>query len=72
MDDLESRVTDLEIQICHQTKMLDELNNVIIFQQNALEKIEKINNSIIQNLKESCENNNYPFSTNLEQKPPHY
>ena len=72
MDDLESRVTDLEIEIAHQIKMLDELNNVIIFQQKTLEKIEKINNSIIQNLKESYENNNYPFSTNLEQKPPHY
>jgi len=38
MDSLESRVTDLEIQISHQTKMLDELNTVIIFQQKTLEK----------------------------------
>ena len=72
MDNLESRVTDLEIQISHQTNMLDELNTVIISQQKALEKIEKVNNSIIQNLKDSFENNNYPFYTNSEQKPPHY
>ena len=72
MDDLESRVTDLEIQICHQTKMLDELNTVIIFQQKTLEKIENAHNSIIQNLQNSFENNNESFSTNSERKPPHY
>ena len=72
MDNLESRVTDLEIQISHQTKMLDELNTVIIFQQKTIEKIEKANNSIIQNLQEFYETNYASFSTTSEQKPPHY
>lgn len=63
MDNLESRVTDLEIQISHQTKMLEELNTVIIFQQKTLEKIEKVNNSIIQNLQEFYETRDEPFST---------
>ena len=72
MDNLESRVTDLEIQISHQTKMLEELNTVIIFQQKTLEKIERVNNSIIQNLQEFYETNYASFSTNSEQKPPHY
>ena len=63
MDNLESRVTDLEIQISHQTKMLEELNTVILFQQKTLEKIEKVNNSIIQNLQEFYETNDETFST---------
>ena len=63
MDNLESRVTDLEIQISHQTKMLEELNTVIIFQQKTLEKIERVNNSIIQNLQEFYETNDETFST---------
>ena len=66
MDNLESRVTDLEIQISHQTKMLEELNTIIIFQQKTLEKIEKVNNSIIQNLQEFYETRNEPFSTHSE------
>ena len=71
MHDIESRVTDLEIQISHQSKMLDELNTVIIFQQKTLAKIEKVNNAIIENLKDSYENYNGSFSTDSEQKPPH-
>ena len=63
MDNLESRVTDLEIQISHQTKMLEELNTVILFQQKTLEKIEKVNNSIIQNLQDFYETNDETFST---------
>ena len=34
MDDLESRVTDLEIQITYQNKTLEELNTIIIDQRN--------------------------------------
>ena len=72
MDDLESRVTDLEIEVSYLTKMLEELNSAIIFQQKALQKIEKINKSLFQKLQTSFENNNDLFSLNLEQKPPQY
>ena len=67
MDNLESRVTDLEIQISHQTKMLEELNTVILFQQKTLEKIQKANDSIIQNLQEFYKTNDQSFSTHSKQ-----
>ena len=70
MDDLESRVTDLEIEVSYLTKMLDELNSTIIFQQKSVQKIEKINKSIFQKLQTSFENRNDLFSLSLEQKPP--
>ena len=72
MDDLESRVTDLEIEVSYLTKMLDELNSAIIFQQKSVQKIEKINKSIFQKLQTSFENRNDLFSLSLEQKPPQY
>ena len=72
MDDLESRVTDLEIEVSYLTKMLDELNSAIIFQQKSVQKIEKINKSIFQKLQTSFENRNDLLSLSLEQKPPQY
>ena len=72
MDSLESRVTDLEIQITYQTKTLEELNSVIIDQQKQLEKIKRINNFLIQNIQNSNDHDKISFSTSLEQKPPHY
>ena len=50
MENIESRVTDLEIQITHQIKMLDDLNAVIILQQKQIETVENINSAIIKKL----------------------
>ena len=72
MDNLESRVTDLEIQITHQIKMLEELNSVIISQQKHLEKIETISSFLLQNIQSSHDYEGSPISTIFGQKPPHY
>ena len=72
MENLESRVTDLEIQISHQINMLEELNSVIISQQKQLEKVEKINSFLIQNLQNSNPNEAQILSDNIVEKPPHY
>ena len=70
MDSLESRVTDLEIQLTHQIKTIDELNSVIVRQQEQIEKIQNFNNFLIENLKES-QHANDPFSFNQKRKPPY-
>ena len=72
MENIKSRVTDLEIQISHQIKMLDELNDLIIQQQKNLDKINVVNDFLIHNLR-SIEND--PSSNNsnqIDQNPPHY
>ena len=72
MENLESRVTDLEIQISHQINMLEELNSVIISQQKHIEKIDKITSFLIQNFRNSNANEAQILSDNNEEKPPHY
>lgn len=65
MDNLESRVTDLEIQLSHQEKMLDELNFVLISQQEKLEQVEKINHLIVSRLQQLTDNDINALSTDL-------
>jgi len=72
MEILESRVTDLEIQISHQIRMLEELNSVIILQQKQIEGIEKINSFLIQSLKTSSTGEEQILLDNNTLKPPHY
>mgnify|MGYP001364239983 CR=1 FL=1 len=72
MDNLESRVTDLEIQISHQEKMLEELNSVIISQQNTLESLKTMNNFILQNLQSIGKTDSNSLSDELQEEPPHY
>ena len=70
MEILESRVTDLEIQISHQIRMLEELNSVIILQQKQIEGIEKINSFLIQGLKTSSTGEEQILLDNNTLKPP--
>ena len=72
MENLESRVTDLEIQITHQTRTVEELNSVLISQQKQIAKIETINNFLLQALKNVSESDNQILSNHADQKPPHY
>ena len=72
MDNLESRVTDLEIQITHQIKTIEELNSVIISQQNDLKKIEKVNNFLLANFQNSHNHDDGSLLTILDSKAPNY
>ena len=72
MDYLESRVTDLEIHLSHQAKMLDELNSVLISQQKKLNKLEKFNTLMIQHLSISIDSTNGSIIDRYDTKPPHY
>lgn len=51
MDSLESRVTDLEIQICHQITLLDELNLIITSQQKKLDEMAQFRKLILKELR---------------------
>ena len=62
MDSLESRVTDLEIQICHQIKLLDELNLIITKQQKSLDEMAQFRKLILKELQN-------PLSANERVKP---
>ena len=55
MVNLESRVTDLEIQITYQNKTLEELNTIIIDQQKKINTHEKFNSYIIETLRDFIE-----------------
>ncbi len=72
MESLESRVTDLEIQISYQVRMLDELNSVIVSQQKQIERIEKINGFLIEGLKNSAIDEEQLLSDYVPPKQPHY
>ena len=72
MENIESRVTDLEIQITYQIKMLDDLNSIIILQQKQIEKVENINSSIIQKLNAFPETDDSLRLNYFSKKPPHY
>ena len=72
MENLESRVTDLEIQISHYIRTLEELNSVIIIQQKQIEKIEQLNHFLIENFKNPNSSEDHFSSDQITQKPPHY
>ena len=72
MENIESRVTDLEIQLSHQSKMIDELDEVIISQQKQIKEIERIGNFLINHLKNTQEHEGQAAPDNFEQTPPHY
>ena len=57
MDSLESRVTDLEIQITHQEQMLEDLNSVLILQQKKIDSLNKISNSMVQGIRNLSDEN---------------
>ena len=72
MENLESRVTDLEIQISHQIRLVEELNSVIVLQQKQIEKMENLNNFLLQNLKSLNLLTDQTSSGYIAQIPPHY
>ena len=72
MDSLESRVTDLEIQICHQIKLLDELNLIIIKQQKNLDEMAQFKKLILKELQNPPSADERATPSTLETKPPHY
>lgn len=66
MEDFQNRLNALEIDITHQQKMLDELNEELIKQWKIIDKLVKENREI----KESLDSNIKPLSE--ETPPPHY
>ena len=72
MDNLESRVTDLEIQISYQTNLLDELNSIIINQQSNISELEQFKKLIMQELRNYNIGSDMGLPSTLETKPPHY
>ena len=72
MDNLESRVTDLEIQISYQTNLLDELNSIIINQQSNISELEQFKKLLMQELRNYNIDSDMGLPSALETTPPHY
>ena len=72
MDSLESRVTDLEIQICHQIKLLDELNLIITKQQKNLDEMAQFRKLILKELQNTLSADERVKPNIFETKTRHY
>ena len=68
MNDLEMRVTELEIRMAHQDKTIGELNDVITAQWKKLEMLERQ----LRHLGEELEAVGSGEGPAANQKPPHY
>tara|TARA_A100001011_G_C13724490_1_gene600956 strand:- start:212 stop:430 length:219 start_codon:yes stop_codon:yes gene_type:complete len=72
MENLEKRIIELEIQLTHQAKTMEELSDTIISQQKRLDKllliVEFLSKAVTQNSEDQEE---LPNIFDLE-KPPHY
>lgn len=64
---MEERLIDIELALTAQQRMLDELNEVIIFQAKEIEKLKKESALLVTALKEDTVK---PLSE--ETPPPHY
>ena len=67
MDSLEERLMNIEILIANQEKMLEELNQVIISQADAIDFLKKQNTSLMGSLEQG-----EIKSLSEEAPPPHY
>ena len=65
--DLENRLIDIETALATQQKMLDDLNDVIITQGKAIDKLMKENSYLLNLIKDDTVK---PLSE--ETPPPHY
>lgn len=50
---LEARITELEIRLTHQDRLLEELNSVVIEQQDLLDRLRREVGALTQRLAES-------------------
>jgi SlyX protein len=66
-----NRITELEIQIAHQQRAWDQLNEVVIEQSQRLSRLERLIVGLerqVTDLRESPK----PAANLLDEKPPHY
>ena len=66
---MEERITDLEIRFMHQSRLLEELNELVYEQQQSLERLEKE----VKQLREQMRDIMPSTVTSLaDEPPPHY
>ncbi len=68
MDDLEKRLTDLEVKFSYQDQLINELNMIVAEQGMEIDKLKKLTKSLNEQLTKGGDHN-----TSLENdRPPHY
>ena len=67
---MEDRLTELEIKICHQDQVIEDLNQLVIEQQEKLDKLL----AEMKKLSDQAVNNGIPGLLDAQQEPPppHY
>jgi len=69
-NNIDQRLTDLEIQLAHQTALMDELNEIVISQWAEIDRMKKrleTHKNRLQQVELAL-----PESTDDNQPPPHY
>ncbi len=67
----EARITELEFQLAHQQKMVDELNGVLVGHTQQILRMERTILRLEEQIKIVREQRKEAFDPGLE-KPPHY
>jgi uncharacterized coiled-coil protein SlyX len=67
---MEERITDIEIQLMHQENTIQQLNEVIAGQQNAIEKLQADIKRIMEHLRSIAPS--VVRDASEEEPPPHY
>ena len=67
---MEERLTELEIKICHQDQIIEDLNQLVIEQQKKLDDLK----TEMKKLTDQAANNGIPGLLDAQQEPPppHY
>lgn len=65
-------VTELEIQIAHQARLLEELDEVVRTQADKIERLEAQMRAIARRLQEAAEPVSGSVVLGGQEKPPHY
>ena len=66
----EDRFVDIETRIAHQDQLLHELNDALTKQQDAIMRLERLCDSIVERLRAMAES--MPAAGAGDERPPHY
>jgi len=70
MQEIEQRLEQLEIKASYQEDLVQELNRIVGAQQQKIDQLEVVLNSLVRRLAELSES--VPGNPEVDEKPPHY
>jgi SlyX protein len=67
---LEERLVNIETKITFQEDLIEELNKTVYQQQNKLDRLERVCESLVKHIESMAEERNEGMPAN--ERPPHY